>query len=241
MDRDRDQIRLLICFLILLCGLVVLACNNKNERLTESPITSKEAKAIIEDKSKFSLDVTSNVLLDSEQVSPRYTCVGDDVSPHIQWSNAPKDTKGFALIFERPSAVFYSYGRPFVHWVVYGIPPGVNELEQALPRTDTLPNGAKQGLNDFENLGYEGPCPPAAGIVYDWVFTVYALDIDVDLSSGATAVELMSVISDHILVEGSLKRKYRSPTDNEQTDNEEIKKKQQESNRKKEDVMVIEQ
>ena len=44
------------------------------------------------------------------------------------------------------------------------------------------------------------------------LYSIAALDIDVDLNSGATKTELLEVISGHILAEGEIARKYRTST-----------------------------
>jgi phosphatidylethanolamine-binding protein (PEBP) family uncharacterized protein len=34
------------------------------------------------------------------------------------------------------------------------------ELSEGVPKTGTLPDGSRQGVNDFKRVGYGGPCPP---------------------------------------------------------------------------------
>src|ERR1700742_5365799 len=49
-------------------------------------------------------------------------CVGENVSPALNWSNPPAGTKSFALLMFDPE------GRPpggVSHWVAYGIPASV--------------------------------------------------------------------------------------------------------------------
>jgi len=49
-------------------------------------------------------------------------CVGENISPPLNWSNAPEGTKSFALLLLDPE------GRPpagVSHMVVYGIPAEV--------------------------------------------------------------------------------------------------------------------
>ena len=43
-------------------------------------------------------------------------------------------------------------------------------------RQETLGNGAKQGKNDFGNIGYGGPAPPK-GKPHRYFFKLYALDV----------------------------------------------------------------
>ena len=49
-------------------------------------------------------------------------CVGENISPALNWSNPPEGTKSFVLMMFDPE------GRPpegVSHWVAYGIPPDV--------------------------------------------------------------------------------------------------------------------
>jgi Raf kinase inhibitor-like YbhB/YbcL family protein len=200
-----------------------LACetqSSESEPLVNTSTTTEEEEEVIEDVDKseaqesvLTLEVTSDVLPEGEFIPKRYTCIlGEDVSPPLKWNGAPNDTKSFAIVFDDPDNPF---GPPFVHWVIYGIPSDVTELEEAVPRTEMLANGARQGINDFGNLGYGGPCPPGAGKIHAWVFKVYALDIEVDLAPGATKAELMNATSGHILAKGDLTRQYRVAVGNQ--------------------------
>ena len=96
---------------------------------------------------------------------------------------------------------------PFVHWLVYGIAPIVTELEQALPPLKELPNGARQGANGFDELGYGGPQPPSG--THRYVFHLYALDTDSTLPAGMTRQEMDGVIEGHIIEEAQLTGKYQ--------------------------------
>ncbi|HEK24775.1 MAG TPA: YbhB/YbcL family Raf kinase inhibitor-like protein, partial [Hydrogenobaculum sp.] len=119
---------------------------------------------------------------------PKFTCLGEDISPELRWVNPPKDTKSFVLIVEdldAPGGVFY-------HWSVYDIPSSVYELKE----------GTKeylQGLNDFGNIGYGGPCPPP-GKPHRYYFNLYALNISsLGLPKGATIKAVQEKIRSHIL------------------------------------------
>ncbi|MGC8677418.1 MAG: YbhB/YbcL family Raf kinase inhibitor-like protein [Hydrogenobaculum sp.] len=121
-------------------------------------------------------------------IPPKFTCLGEDISPELRWVNPPKDTKSFVLIVEdldAPGGVFY-------HWSVYDIPSSVYELKE----------GTKeylQGLNDFGNIGYGGPCPPP-GKPHRYYFNLYALNISsLGLPKGATIKAVQEKIRSHIL------------------------------------------
>jgi Raf kinase inhibitor-like YbhB/YbcL family protein len=54
----------------------------------------------------------------------------------------------------------------WVHWVLYNLPATATELPENTPKSQHIPGGGTQGLNDFKHLGYGGPCPrPAKRIV----------------------------------------------------------------------------
>jgi hypothetical protein len=91
--------------------------------------------------------------------------------------------------------------------VLFNLPAQTRELEEGVPATETLSNGAKQGKNDFGNVGYGGPAPPK-GKSYRYYFKVYALDAAVDLPVGATKAQLTDVMKGHILAEGQLMGTY---------------------------------
>ncbi len=70
-----------------------------------------------------------------------------------------------------------------------------------------LPNGARQGRNDFGKIGYGGPCPPP-GKPHRYFFKVYALDTKLDLKAGATKADVERAMKGHILAQGELIGKY---------------------------------
>src|SRR5713101_631817 len=100
--------------------------------------------------------IGSQVFTPAGRIPDQYTCVGADASPALSWSNAPAEAKSFVLVVDDPDAPSGS----FTHWIVYNLPTTVGGLAASLPRSETLPQGARQGLNDFGRVGYNGPCPP---------------------------------------------------------------------------------
>jgi Raf kinase inhibitor-like YbhB/YbcL family protein len=94
----------------------------------------------------------------------RFTCDGANFSPSIGWEQVPEETSSYALSMTDADA------NDFVHWVVLGITD-----VQHFPEGH-LPPGAIEGSNDFDRVGYSGPCPPQGDAEHHYVFTVYALD-----------------------------------------------------------------
>ncbi len=95
-----------------------------------------------------------------------YTCDGEDVSPHLIWSEYPEETKSFALTCSDPDAPLGD----FVHWRVANIPVMINELRENC----RCPAGAVEIENDFAKTKYGGPCPPSGK--HQYIFKIYALN-----------------------------------------------------------------
>lgn len=116
-------------------------------------------------------------------VANGFGCTGGNISPALQWENAPKGTQSFALTMYDPDA---PTGSGFWHWTVYNIPATATGLAQGAGNAAaTLPAPAFGGSNDFQDTGvtgangnYGGPCPPAGDAPHRYVFTLYALGVD---------------------------------------------------------------
>lgn len=147
----------------------------------------------------MNMHITSSAFAEGQPIPPKCTCAGPNVSPPLTWTNAPAGTKSFALIADDPDAPMGTW----VHWVIYNVPPTVNSLAEDTPQVPELPDGAKQGVNDFGKIGYGGPCPPR-GKPHHYHFKLYALDTLLPLKSGATKRELLRAMDGHVLGEGQL-------------------------------------
>jgi Raf kinase inhibitor-like YbhB/YbcL family protein len=112
-----------------------------------------------------------------EHVFNGFGCTGDNVSPELQWSHVPKDTKSFAVTVYDPDA---PTGSGWWHWVIFNIPPSVTSLPAGAGKADGsgTPQGAVQSMTDFGQPGYGGPCPPQGHKPHRYIFTVFALKAD---------------------------------------------------------------
>lgn len=106
-----------------------------------------------------------------------FGCAGGNKSPHLAWTDAPADTKSFAVLCFDPDA---PTGSGFWHWVVVNIPPNVKELapDAGNPASGKLPRGALQVRTDFGKPGYGGPCPPVGDHPHRYLFTVHAVSME---------------------------------------------------------------
>jgi Raf kinase inhibitor-like YbhB/YbcL family protein len=152
----------------------------------------------------MNIQINSTAFAEGQPIPDKYTCAGPDVSPLLTWSDAPAGTKSFALIADDPDAPMGTW----VHWVIYNLPPASTSLAENTPQSPELPSGAKQGVNDFGQTGYGGPCPPP-GKPHHYFFKIYALNATLNLKAGATKRELLKAINGHVFAEGQLMGTYQ--------------------------------
>jgi Raf kinase inhibitor-like YbhB/YbcL family protein len=151
---------------------------------------------------KMEIKITSPAFEEGGMIPSRYTCDGEDISPPLQWEGVPEGTMSIALISDDPDAPMGTW----VHWVVYNIPPDKTELAENFGDDETLPDGTRQGLNSFRNIGYGGPCPPSG--THRYFFKIYAVDKIIDVVSIADKPTLLKAMEGHILGQGRLMGKY---------------------------------
>ncbi len=129
-------------------------------------------------------------------IPKKYTCDSADVSPALNWNNAPAGTQSFALIADDPDAPVGTW----THWTIWDIPANSTSLPEGVPKVEQTTDGARQGKNDFKHIGYGGPCPPA-GRPHRYFFKLYALNAKLDVKGGASRGELESAIKGHVLAQ----------------------------------------
>jgi Raf kinase inhibitor-like YbhB/YbcL family protein len=153
---------------------------------------------------KGGMTLTSPAFVEGQTIRRAHTADGADVSPELQWSQAPIGTKGFAVTCRDSDAPRGT----FIHWVIYNIPGTAPGLSEGPPRQETLPDGSVQGRNDFQETGYIGPKPPPRK-THNYHFELYALDSALPFETGVTAVRLHELMKDHILATARLTGTYR--------------------------------
>ena len=155
----------------------------------------------------MSIRVTSSAFASGQPIPRKYTGEGEDVSPPLSWSNVPAGAKELALICDDPDA---PQAEPWVHWLLYKIPPQTGGLPEAVPREKTLrePAGAMQGINSFRKIGYGGPMPPRGHGVHHYHFRVYALKQSLDVQPGIDKASLLAAMRGAVIAEGELVGTY---------------------------------
>ncbi len=128
-------------------------------------------------------------------------CGGGNQSPPLHWNGAPARTQSYAVTMYDESV----HGG-FWHWIAFDIPPGAHGLNAGAgtPHSGNAPGDTVQLRNDFGNVGYSGPCPPA-GAAHDYVITVYALDTPaLGLATHFSRKDALAAIRRHALAEAEL-------------------------------------
>ncbi len=116
------------------------------------------------------MKLVSSAFADGTAIPRRFTCDGENISPPLQWSNAPEGTRSLVLLCDDPDAPAGTWH----HWAAYDIPPTANELAENAARNTKL----KQAVNDFRKTGYGGPCPPHGHGPHHYHFRLLALSAD---------------------------------------------------------------
>lgn len=131
-------------------------------------------------------------------------CDGENISPALNWSNAPANTKSFAIVFQDTT------GRAplgVVHWLAYDIPAGktgLKEGEASAPSSEF-----KGGKSTIGQEVYFGPCPPIGDKPHPYIFTLIATDLAPGaLNPGMTRDELGAALNGHSLGATGLISRY---------------------------------
>lgn len=153
------------------------------------------------------LTLTSSAFSHGKSIPAQYTCEDRDLAPSLSWSDAPQGTKSFALIVDDPDAPDPAAPkRVYVHWVLYNIPTSVSSLPEGVT-SHNLPAGVMEGRNDWNRLGYGGPCPPIGR--HRYFFKLYALDTVLPDLGQPDKAKLESAMKGHVIAQAELMGTYQ--------------------------------
>jgi Raf kinase inhibitor-like YbhB/YbcL family protein len=157
-----------------------------------------------------SMTVTSPSFPANGTMPAKHADYGERISPELSWTGVPPSAKSLVVIVEDPDA---KDPKPFVHWVLYDLPPSVSSLPESVPRMPRLPEfgGALQGRNSRGTVGYFGPHPPKGDPAHHYHFEVFAVDILPNLDPAATATAVLATITGHVVARGELVGVYAAP------------------------------
>lgn len=140
-------------------------------------------------------------------IPPRHTCDGADISPQLAWAALPAGTQSLVLIVDDPDAPDPAAPTmTWVHWVLYNLPSSATGLAEGV-KAANLPQGTRQGLNDWQRTGYGGPCPPIGR--HRYVHKLYALDVMLPELKPPTKARLEQAMQGHVLARTELVGHYQ--------------------------------
>ena len=142
------------------------------------------------------MKLKSEDFVDNSSIPSEFTCDGRNVSPQLSWEDVPEETKSFALSVTDPDAP----GGSWIHWLVYDISNELRKIERA-----SLPEGAKEVVNDFGKRPYGGPCPPSG--THRYFFTLYALDTE--HLEGLNKRNFLDIVEKHTIEKAVIKGLYK--------------------------------
>ncbi|MFC4550586.1 MULTISPECIES: YbhB/YbcL family Raf kinase inhibitor-like protein [Halorussus] len=132
--------------------------------------------------------IRTSAFTHGESITEKYTCEGEDVSPELTVADVPDDAAALAVVVDDPDAP----AGTFTHWLLWNVPADTVEIGEGVPRMEEVPDlgGARQGENDFGDVGYRGPCPPEGDDPHEFRFTLHVLDEELDVDAGVPRTEL---------------------------------------------------
>jgi Raf kinase inhibitor-like YbhB/YbcL family protein len=160
------------------------------------------------------ISMIHNIIVGGQNVCSINGSPGGNQSPELSWTGMPPGTRTFVVVaFDATASV--------THWTMYNIAG----YGTGLPENAGVPGspyGTQLG-NVYGNHEYDGPCPPAntPPNVHHYVFTVYALDTELDLGGSANfppnpptlyQALIAAALNRHILASASLTGLYTTTT-----------------------------
>ena len=146
------------------------------------------------------MELRSSGFRNGATIPRRFTCDGEDVSPPLQWANAPAGTRSFVLLCDDPDAP----AGVWHHWAAFDIPADQTELAEDAAR-HPAGKGFAQAINDFRKAGYGGPCPPHQHGIHRYHFRLLALSMDrLPVGAKASCREVEREARKHVIAEATL-------------------------------------
>jgi Raf kinase inhibitor-like YbhB/YbcL family protein len=136
---------------------------------------------------------------DGSVIPEKYTSAGQSISPELTWTNVPRGTETFVLLFHDPDVALQKKLQDVTHWIAWNIPGTATKLDEGIKEGATLPDGMIQGKNTRGTNAYMGPGAPANGPDHHYTFELFALDTKLDLGPDASREDVMKAMDGHIL------------------------------------------
>jgi Raf kinase inhibitor-like YbhB/YbcL family protein len=131
---------------------------------------------------------------------------GQSVLPAFKISNAPAGTMSYAVIFHDLDVALMGGTGDVLHWMAWNIPASANGWPEG-----SLPAGSVQGKNLRGQNKYMGPGAPAGPRYHHYVFELYALNSNLDLSADtATRDDLIKAMQGKTVAKAAYVGRFRA-------------------------------
>ncbi len=150
------------------------------------------------------MKLTSEAFATGDPIPRHFTCDGEDMSPPLAWEDAPKEARSFVLLvddLDAPDGVFH-------HWACFDIPAHHTGLNEGAGRPGSFED-FRHAVNDFGELGYNGPCPPHGHGLHRYRFRLLALDCpELSIRTHPSCVEVETEARKHLVSEARITGVY---------------------------------
>ncbi len=158
----------------------------------------------------MTLSITSPAFAPLGAIPRQFTREGANISPPIQWHDAPPEARSFALIVEDPDAP----KGLFRHWAAYDIPASSTSLKEGDGSREPV-TMLRMGRNDFGNSRYDGPQPPPGHGPHHYHFRLLALEVaELDVPPQSPAELILAAARSRCLAEAELVGLFENPRGN---------------------------
>jgi len=137
---------------------------------------------------------------EGEAIPFAHSADGGGFAPPLSWTGVPKEARSLALLVEDPDA---PTPNPFVHWIVYGIPPAAESIGAALAQ------GAHAGRNSMMRPHWAGCAPPKGDREHRYVFQLFAVAGPLHLRTHAGRSAVVEAMRHRVIGLGLLTGTYR--------------------------------
>jgi hypothetical protein len=149
--------------------------------------------------------LTSPAFAEGGAIPLDHACYGANLSPQLDWTNAPPETASFAVFFRDLTI-------DFEHSAIFDIPADLDGLPADVDKTAMPADvpGATQPRSYANMFGYAGPCP---GSAHTYEFTVYAIDVAnlAELDQNSSLPQVQNVLEQHALASATLSGVFTPP------------------------------
>ncbi|WP_148408701.1 YbhB/YbcL family Raf kinase inhibitor-like protein [Murimonas intestini] len=146
---------------------------------------------------KTELNFVCTGMKTGKKIPIEYTGRGQNISPEFIIKNLLPNAKTLAITLEDLTHPI----KKFTHWIIWNI-PATDKIEKGIPAGKIVLGNAVQGVG-YGFHQYAGPKPPK-GKKHIYLYTIYALDCELNLSANSMKGTFLRRAKGHIIQSGNV-------------------------------------